>query len=111
MKKSRDEVTSLLPLKTVEFLVLAVLKDGKRHGYGIVQEMDERTQGTVRVRPGDLYRVLYRLQHRGLLLTAGRQTVENGERRTYYGLTRLGRRVLRAEADLLSGIIAQVTGS
>lgn len=109
---ARVAVASHLPLKPVEFLVLAVLQEGHLHGYRIVQDMEERTGGLIRIRPGDLYRVLYRLNERGLLKTVARRTPENtDERRTYYGLTKLGKRVLRAEADFLSGIIAQVTSS
>ncbi len=55
------------PLKPVEFLVLAVLFDESRHGYGIVQQIAERTDGRVQLRPGDLYRVIYLLAKRGLL--------------------------------------------
>jgi DNA-binding PadR family transcriptional regulator len=110
--KNKDDVRAHLPLKPVEFLVLAVLADGHLHGYGIVQEMEERTRGVIRIRPGDLYRVLYRLSERGLLKMVERKRPEGAEeRRTYYGLTPFGKRVLRAEADLLSGIIAQVASS
>ena len=48
------------PLKPVEFLVLSILQNGPLHGYGIVQEMNARTDGRVSPRPGDLYRILYR---------------------------------------------------
>jgi DNA-binding PadR family transcriptional regulator len=99
---------SRLPLRPLEFLVLAVLEDEPLHGYGMVQRIEARTGGAVRVRPGDLYRVLYRLVERGLLesLSSG-----DGERRSYYGLTGLGRRVLREEADLLRRVVAGVGGT
>lgn len=106
-----NDVHDQLPLKPVEFVVLAVLADGHRHGYGIVQEMEQRTGGVMRIRPGDLYRVLYRLSERGVLKTVERRPAADDERRTYYGLTAFGKRVLRAEADMLSGIIAQVPSS
>jgi DNA-binding PadR family transcriptional regulator len=61
------------PLKPVEFLVLVVLAGGPLHGYGIVQEIDARTGGRVRLRPGDVYRVIYRLGERGLLQESGRR--------------------------------------
>ena len=105
------EVRDHLPLKPIEFVVLAILAEGNRHGYGIVQEIEARTGGAIRVRPGDLYRVLYRLSERGLLRTVDSRPAGDDERRTYYGLTALGRRVLRAEAELLSGIIAQMPSS
>ena len=114
MGKRDDEsdLAGYLPLKPVEFLVLVVLSQGARHGYGIVREMDELTRGAVKVRPGDLYRVLYRLNRRGLVATAGRKgQPEKDERRTYYDITELGRRVLRAEAELLSEIAASVMSS
>lgn len=112
MKPAERDIRAHLPLRPVEFLVLSILGDGELHGYGIVQEMKARTDGVVDMRPGDLYRVLYRLTERGLAAIAERRTVTDaGERRTYYTLTRLGRSVLHAEADLLSSIIARVERS
>ncbi len=99
-------------MKPIEFLVLAVLKSGSRHGYGIVQELGERTEGRVRVRPGNLYRVLDRLLERGLLEVAERRPAKelNDERRTYYRITAAGKRALAAEAELLSDIVSDVLG-
>ena len=94
-----------LPLRPLEFLVLAVLEVEPLHGYGMVQRIESRTGGAVRVRPGDLYRVLYRLEKRGLLETSPKE--RNG-RRYYYGLTALGRRVLREEAEVLRRVVAGV---
>lgn len=96
-------VRAWLPLRPLEFLVLAVLEEGPLHGYGMVQRIDARTEGVVRVRPGDLYRVLYRLQKRKLL----QSKAEEG-RRTAYALTSLGKRVLDAEANLLRSVVAGV---
>ncbi len=94
-----------LPLRPLEFLVLAVLEGEPLHGYGIVQRIESRTGGAVRVRPGDLYRVLYRLEKRRLL---ERDPKEREDRRSYYGLTTLGRRVLREEAEVLRRVVAGV---
>lgn len=103
-------IKSHLPLKPVEFLVLAVLKDGALHGYGMVQEIAARTDGTVTVRPGDLYRVLYRMINKGLLEAVDRKRAGSAadERRTYYRITRLGRDVAAAEARLLAKVAADV---
>ncbi len=112
MDRADPDVRAHLPLRPVEFLVLSILGDGELHGYGIVQEMKARTDGVVDVRPGDLYRVLYRLTERGLAAIAERRSVSDaGERRTYYTLNPLGNSVLHAEADLLSSIIARVQSS
>jgi len=62
-----DPVEDFLPLRPVEFLVIAVLNERELHGYGIVQEIEERTDGKVSIAPGNLYRVLDRLLQRGLL--------------------------------------------
>lgn len=99
------------PLKPVEFLVLAVLQKGPLHGYGIVKEIGARTEGRVVPRPGDLYRVLYRLTQRGLLRVADRRPASdlNDQRRTYYGITGQGRAVVTAEAEFLAAMAAQVT--
>jgi DNA-binding PadR family transcriptional regulator len=92
-------------LRPLEFLVLAVLEDEPLHGYAMVQRIDSRTGGAVRVRPGDLYRVLYRLEKRDLLESSPK---ERDDRRRYYGLTALGRRVLREEAEVLRKVVAGV---
>lgn len=99
------DVQKELPLNTFDFLVLAALEAEPSHGYGLVRRIEEQTGGAARVRPGDLYRVLFRLVRRGLLAKEGTDA-----RRTYYRLTGLGRRVLHAEARMLSGVIAVVQG-
>ncbi len=102
---SASRVDARSPLKNVEFLVLAVLCDEPRHGYGIVQQIDERTHGRVQLRPGDVYRVIYRLAQRGLLVEAERRADDAGaERRTYYAITEAGRERAHAEAEMLSEI-------
>jgi DNA-binding PadR family transcriptional regulator len=108
MPKNPDLLT-----KPVDFLVLAVLSDGALHGYGLAQEMTARTGGKVKVRPGSLYRVLDRLMRRGLLEKSDERPDEDAddERRLYYQLTPLGRRVAAAEeavmlAKVAAGVIA-----
>ena len=103
---ARRSSTNRPPLKPVEFLVLAILENGSLHGYGIVQEMNARSDGRVSPRPGDLYRILYRLDQWGLLVPDDRQTGNDEERRSYYRLTDLGRRVLVSEAEFLAKMAA-----
>ena len=99
-RKSNDRT----PLKPVEFLVLAILENGPLHGYGIVQEMGTRTDGRVFPRPGDLYRILYRLDQWGLLAPDEQTHEADDDRRSYYRLTELGRKVLLSEAEFLARI-------
>ena len=107
--KGATDVARFLPMNPVEFLVLTILVDGEQYGYGIVQAMGERTGGKVKPRPGNLYRVLDRLMKRGLLTEAGRRAVPDAknERRRYYEITDLGRRVATAEAALLREVLAK----
>jgi DNA-binding PadR family transcriptional regulator len=104
-KKSRPAT----PLKSVEFLVLAVLRDEPLHGYGLVQQIAARTDGRVSLRPGDLYRVLYRMSERDLVAKDDRRkpTDLSDERRTYYRITPRGRKTLAAEAEFLARIAAE----
>ena len=95
------------PLKPAELFVLAVLRNGPLHGYGLVQEVALLSQGRIRIRPGNLYRVLDRMLERGLLEIDGRRT-EGDERRTYYRITALGRRVAHAEAQLLAAVVREL---
>src|SRR3954468_2858396 len=120
------------PLRPGEFLVLASLQRAPLHGYGISQAVRERTYGRVRLRPGNLYRVLDRLLERGLVEPSdlrrgtlsrvvdrppGRGLVEpsdrrpardRDERRQYYRLTPQGRRALAREAELLADVALEV---
>ena len=95
-----NDPQEMLPLKPVDFLVLLVLSDGERHGYGIVQDIEAETDGAVRMLPGNLYAVLGRLLRDGLVQESGRRPARDldDERRRYYALTPLGRRVAIAEA-------------
>ena len=101
---------SLIPLRPVEFLVLLVLADGERHGYGIVQDIRDRTDGKVKLLPGNLYAVLRRLMDSGLLAEASRRPAEDLEdqRRRYYRITKLGERVLSADAERMKALVQQV---
>ena len=96
-----------LPLKPVDLMVLLTLGDKELHGYGIVAEISERTEGRMRLVPGNLSAVLQRLQGQGLLAEADRRPVSNGddERRRYYTITPLGRSVTAAEAERLRGLV------
>lgn len=99
---ARHKADKRPPLKPVEFLVLAILENGPLHGYGIVREMNARTDGRVAPRPGDLYRILYRLDQWGLLTPDQQHVGDDEERRSYYRLTDLGEKVLLSEAEFLA---------
>jgi PadR family transcriptional regulator, regulatory protein PadR len=87
------------PMTGQAFFVLTALADGPRHGYGIVREVGELSQGRVRLKIGSLYGVLDRLSTDGLI-EPDREEAHEGRLRRYYRLTRDGRRALAEEAEL-----------
>jgi DNA-binding PadR family transcriptional regulator len=97
-----------LPLKPVDLEMLLALAETERHGYGLVQAIAAHTDGLVTLDPGNLYRVIKRLLADGLVAEAGQHeaTEARGERRRYYRITALGRRVLAAELDRLRALVS-----
>lgn len=98
---------SFLPLKPVDFLILLALVEGERHGYGLLQDVAQATEGRTRLDAGNLYRLMRRQLDAGLVEMAERRpAAESGdERRRYYRLTRLGRQVARAETERLTRLL------
>ena len=99
---------AFLPLKADLLMILLALRDGERHGYAIMRDAAERSEGTVRLQAGALYRTLKRLVDDGLVAESDvRPTPESDdERRRYYRLTPLGARVVAAELDRLARLVA-----
>ena len=87
------------PMTGQAFYVLTALADGPRHGYGIVGEVAELSQGRVKLKIGSLYGVLDRLAAEGLI-EPDREEAHDGRLRRYYRLTQDGRRALAEEAEL-----------
>jgi len=98
---------SFLPLKPHWFHVLLSLADQEQHGYGIMQEVLERTSGKVRLWPATLYGTLKRLIDEELIEQSDERPAAEVDdaRRRYYRLTRLGRRVLAAESRRLEDLV------
>jgi DNA-binding PadR family transcriptional regulator len=98
---------SFLPLKPHWFHVLLSLADQEQHGYGIMQEVLERTDGRVRLWPATLYGTLKRLIDEDLIEESDERPAPelDDARRRYYRLTRLGRRVLAAESERLEDLV------
>jgi DNA-binding PadR family transcriptional regulator len=104
----QTDIQALLPLKPLELELLLALSDQERHGYGLVQRIAERTDGLVRLEPGNLYRVIKRLLAAGLVEESSRRAVSgsSAERRRYYRLTGMGGRVIAAELQRLRTLLA-----
>lgn len=99
-RKTVEGPDAFLPLKPAMFHILLALSEGELHGYGIMKAVEERTEGRIRIDPSPLYRRLKRLLEQGIVKEADRRrdSDSHDERRRYYGLTELGRRVVAAEA-------------
>ena len=106
MKKPQS-TESFLPLKPHWFHVLLSLADQEQHGYGIMQEVLERTDGRVRLWPATLYGTLKRLTDEDLIEESDERPAPelDDARRRYYRLTKLGRRVLAAESERLEDLV------
>ena len=96
-----------LPLTPVVLHILLSLTDGERHGYAIAQEIEETTERQIRMGPGTLYGSIQRMLSASLIEeTDHRHTAtDDDERRRYYRMTGLGKRVLDAELQRLSQVM------
>ncbi len=103
MAASRD-VSSVLPLGASAFHILLTLAEGEKHGYNISKEVEESTDGNIRLMPGALYRYLKQMATDGWIV----ETLDNddeGGRRRYYRLTAWGRKIAEAEAARLEQLV------
>jgi DNA-binding PadR family transcriptional regulator len=107
---ARDPQTQL-PLTPVVLHILLALSDGERHGYAIAQEIQESTQGQIRMGPGTLYGSIQRMLTSAVIEEApARRRATNADesddaRRRYYRMTAFGRRVLELELDRLNAVV------
>ncbi|HUI56332.1 MAG TPA: helix-turn-helix transcriptional regulator [Bryobacteraceae bacterium] len=97
----------LLPLTPPVFHILLALAREERHGYGIMQDVARQTDGALQLGPGTLYGCLKRMLAAGLVEEVGERSdpTLDDERRRYYRMTPLGKRIVRAEAQRLAGAV------
>lgn len=102
--KDNPEPEALLPLTSAVFSILMALADGEKHGYAIMLEVEQATDGKVMMGPGTLYGSLDRMLKAGLIEDSEKRPSDGkvDERRRYYRLSQFGRRVLTAEAHRLA---------
>src|SRR4051812_26899160 len=96
---------SYLPLHRDTFQILVSLADRDRHGYSILRDIEERTSGIRSITPSTLYSSIRRLLASGLIEELAERPAEDDERRRYYRLTLLGRRVAELEARRLERLL------
>jgi DNA-binding PadR family transcriptional regulator len=88
-------------MQEATFLILTALAKGSQHGYGIIADVEEISDGHVRLRPGTLYTALDRLCA-DELIGVDREEIVDGRLRRYYRLTAMGTTRLSAEAARLN---------
>lgn len=107
MPRLGSDPQAALPLTPATFHILLALIDEERHGYAIMQEIAERTGGTVKLGPGTLYGSLRRLLEQGIVEESDERAdpALDDERRRYYRISRFGVAVARAEARRLEELV------
>jgi DNA-binding PadR family transcriptional regulator len=119
MAMDKADSQKFLPLKPQWFHILLSLAGEEQHGYGIMQEVLQRTRGKVRLWPATLYGSIKRLIEAGLIEESDERPAPelDDARRRYYRLTVLGKNVLDAECERLQELVhtirvkqAMVTG-
>jgi len=101
------------PLKAAVFQVLLSLAEGDKHGYAVLKDVEEESEGEVKLSTGTLYAVFKRLLAEGLIAECrSRPPVEeDDQRRRYYRITPAGRAAAVAEAERMEKLLAQARGA
>ena len=102
----------LMPVLSPQaFHILVALAERDQHGYGIMQDVAERTGGKLRLSAGTLYGSIKRLLEQGLIIELREsqrpETNVSDERRRYYRLTPLGRKAAKAEVRRMAELLEQ----
>ncbi|NDL57110.1 PadR family transcriptional regulator [Phytoactinopolyspora mesophila] len=96
----------------LDAMLLATLEPGPLHGYGVVEELRARSEGTLDLPSGTIYPALHRLERSGLI--HGDWSVHNGRRRRTYTITTAGRAALAAQRTEWRGfanVVERVIGA
>ena len=107
MAHSQTDIDALLPLPPATFHILLALAKEDRHGYAVMQDVEQRTGGELRLSAGTLYRSIQRMLEQGLIReTRDRPSPElDDERRRYYRITPFGAAVAGAEAKRMAELV------
>lgn len=106
MSGRESQLEQLIPPTTLEFHILLTLGDGERHGYAIIKEIEQRTDGKLRPRSGTLYAAIQRLEDGKLIEEVSPARKQGDQRRRYYRITPRGKRVAQMEARRLSDLVS-----
>jgi DNA-binding PadR family transcriptional regulator len=104
---TKIDAQKFIPLKPNWFHIMLSLAGEEQHGYGIMQDVLNRSTGRVRLWPATLYGSIKRLIEAELIEESDERPAPelDDARRRYYRLTALGRRVLNAECERLQELV------
>jgi DNA-binding PadR family transcriptional regulator len=107
MANDHSRAESFLPLPLATFHILLAVAEDDRHGYGIIQDVAARTDGSLKLSAGTLYRSIQRMLEDGLIVEVRERPApaDDDERRRYYRITPLGAAVARAETARLAQLV------
>ncbi len=104
MTSNENSTAAVGELTSAMFHILLSLAEGERHGYAIMQEVEQRTGGAVELGPGTLYRSIKQLFSRGLIAEIESKPA-NGKQRRSYRLTPAGKSIAKMEAERLQNLV------
>ena len=93
------------PMAPAVFHILIALADKPLHGYGIMLDIAERSEGKVKLSPGTLYGSIKQMLEEGFIEEVAGRAREDDERRRYYRITRDGREAARQEMARMSALL------
>lgn len=101
------QIEAHLPLTPLSIHILLSLVDEERHGYGIMKEIERLTDGLGMSATGPVYLAAQRLLESGMIVESENRPAPefDDQRRKYYRLTELGRRVARAEVERMARLV------
>ncbi len=104
---------SLLPLSSPVFQIMMSLHEQELHGYALIQDIERRTNGEVRLSTSTLYGAIKRMMRDGLVERSDDRPdpESDDERRRYYRITDFGRDVARSEAERIERLAKLVERS
>jgi transcriptional regulator len=102
-----DEARLDLPQGTLELLILKTVSLQPMHGWAISERLRQVSRAALQIPQGSIYPALHRLERRGLI-AAEWGASDNNRKAKFYGLTRLGRKRLAAEATQWARLVAAV---
>lgn len=98
------EAISFLPLTETTYLILCSLSR-PLHGYGIMQQVSDITEGRILLAPGTLYGALSKLTKDNLIKAV--TSVESEDKKKNYILSDLGREVVKLELERLEKLLRE----